>query len=944
MAGTTDHESAQPATALVEREEPWSCLEKDLADAMAGCGRTALVTGPVAVGKTELLHAFADHAVRSGATFLKAVCSRSESALPFGVVGQLFRTLELPGECADDVAALLETGAAVTADSAAGPEAGEHSVARILNALCLAMLDLAEDRTVLIGVEDVRHADLPSLSWLLSLIRRLGSARVLLVLTETAGPGTARTPLHTELLRHPHCRRITLVPLSERGVATVFAGLPASGTPDRPAASAYRVSGGNPLLVRALLEDGHAADIAGDIPVGPNFRQALMSCLDRCEPAVLPVARALAVLDEPPMAPGAVGRLIGADAETVAAAIATMNDAGLLDQGRFRHAQARSAVLDDMPTGERKSLYLRAAALLHGDGAPAADVAPYVVMADAEDASMAPVLEEAAEHALRDERIDLAVQYLELAHRCSTDARQKAATGVTLVRAESRTNPAAAARRLPALVAALRAGHLADRDITALIVPLIWHGRDDDAADVLERARRAEHEEGGQAAAELRATELWLTCSHPRLARHVQPPAGAVKRRSGLVDPTVGPLLTASAALSRVLTQDAAERAVTDAEHVLQAARLSDSTSWGLEPALLALHALIYADRLDIAQPWCDQLLDEARAKGTAVGQAMVAAARAEIALRRGELATAYDQAETALTLMHPTAWGVAVGLPRGCLISAATRMGRHDKAAAHLEQPVPPGMFRTRYGLHYLHARGQYYLATGRHHAALADFLSSGELMSEWGIDTPGLVPWRTSAAEAWLLHGGHSDEAERLITEQLARLGTGGHRTRGAALRLLAAAGDAHDRPHLLDQAVATLEDCGDQFELARALGDLSRAHRAMREHRRAWTVARRAWHVASVCHAAPLCEELLPSRTRPDSAGRNGGDVDPIASLTDAERRVAALAAVGYTNREIAGKLYITSSTIEQHLTRVYRKLNVKVRRDLPADLHSYLPRTA
>ncbi|MEV6316932.1 AAA family ATPase [Streptomyces sp. NPDC051776] len=944
MAATTDHDSVRPAAALVEREEQWSCLEKDLADAMTGCGRVALVTGPVAVGKTELFHAFADHAVGSGALFLKAVCSRSESALPFGVVGQLFRTLELPDACAEDIAALLDAGAAVTEASDADAGGKEPSLARVLNALCLAMLDLSERRTVLIGVEDVGHVDLPSLSWLLCLIRRLGSARVLLVLTETAGPRPARTPLHTELLRHPHCRRLTLVPLSERGVATVFAGHPASGRPDRLAASAYRVSGGNPLLVRALLDDGRAADIAGGIVVGTNFRQAWMSCLDRCEPAVVPVARALAVLDALPVDPAALGRLVGTDADTVAAAIATMNDAGLLDEGRFRHAQARSAVLDDMPTRERKSLYLGAAALLHSDGAPAADVAPYVVLADAEDPSMAPVLREAAEHALRDERIDRAVQYLELAHRCTADARQQAATEAALVRAESRTNPAAAARRLPALVAAMRAGHLADRDITALILALLWHGQDDDAADALERARRAEPGKGGQVAAELRATELWLASTYPRFARSVQPLAGAGKRRRGLVSPTDGPLLTSSSALSRVLTQDPGEHAVTDAEHVLQVARPGDSTSWGFEPALLALHALIYADRLDIAQPWCDRLLDEARAKGATVRHALFAAARAEIALRSGELSTAYDQAQTALTRMQPTAWGVAVGQPLGCLVAAATRMGRYDEAAAHLEQPVPEAMSRTRYGLHHLHARGQYYLATGRHYAALADFLSCGELMSGWAMDMPGLVPWRTSAAEAWLMHGGHRDEAEQLINEQLAEPGTGRSRTRGAALRLLAATSNSHDRPRLLEEAVATLEDCGDRFELARALGDLSRAHRALREHRRAWTVARRAWHVASLCQAAWLCEELLPSRTRPDGTEHTGADADPIASLTDAERRVAALASVGYTNREIARKLYITSSTIEQHLTRVYRKLNVKARRDLPADLHSHVSRSA
>jgi DNA-binding NarL/FixJ family response regulator len=53
-----------------------------------------------------------------------------------------------------------------------------------------------------------------------------------------------------------------------------------------------------------------------------------------------------------------------------------------------------------------------------------------------------------------------------------------------------------------------------------------------------------------------------------------------------------------------------------------------------------------------------------------------------------------------------------------------------------------------------------------------------------------------------------------------------------------------------------------------------------------------------------------------------------------LSPAERRVATLASDGYSNRAIASKLLITESTVEQHLTKVYRKLNVKHREDLPA----------
>lgn len=58
---------------------------------------------------------------------------------------------------------------------------------------------------------------------------------------------------------------------------------------------------------------------------------------------------------------------------------------------------------------------------------------------------------------------------------------------------------------------------------------------------------------------------------------------------------------------------------------------------------------------------------------------------------------------------------------------------------------------------------------------------------------------------------------------------------------------------------------------------------------------------------------------------------------AKLTDAEQRVAALAAAGNTNRQIAEHLFITVSTVEQHLTKVYRKLNVRSRSELQRISH-------
>jgi DNA-binding CsgD family transcriptional regulator len=64
-------------------------------------------------------------------------------------------------------------------------------------------------------------------------------------------------------------------------------------------------------------------------------------------------------------------------------------------------------------------------------------------------------------------------------------------------------------------------------------------------------------------------------------------------------------------------------------------------------------------------------------------------------------------------------------------------------------------------------------------------------------------------------------------------------------------------------------------------------------------------------------------------PPRAKNNGRPVCCWDSLTDTERRVAALVAEGITNREVAEYMFLSRHTVDFHLRRVYLKLHINSR---------------
>ncbi|MCX5399871.1 LuxR family transcriptional regulator [Streptomyces sp. NBC_00102] len=907
---------------LIERHEQIAVLEDLAEQCITGQGQVALLCGAPATGRTALLQSFARSQLERGALVLSASCAPAEEGLFLGVVSQLLYATPLPDPHGTEIGRLLEGAAAQGGTADADRQ-------RLYHALCLRLRAVAADRPLLITVDDIGHADPASLDFLQQLVRRSSADRIMVTVTDNGERPDVTAPLLAELQRQQHMRHIQVAPLSRRGAYELVARRFGPESAEPLAAELHAASGGNPLLLSALIDDR-----AAQTQDNSRYELAVLGLLQDRDPVVLEVARGIAVLDDEETGLD-TARLLDLNPQAVDCALRKLTSAGLLLNRRFRQESARAAVLERIPEKVRATLHRRAAELLIESGSAPTAVAFHLLSAGtAPPVWGMPCLLEAAEQELYSLRLVRGAQYLELALAGPTEPGAAASIRARLTHTEWMINPVSAGRHLPALTNALRAGHLSLREGLNLIRHLLWHGRTQEAGRLLSLVRDGAANSPA-VADELRDLEGWLAFTHPPLARRgYLPPVRPDDGRT--VTPLADPWLQAAAVMAGQLSRGQTEEAVVRAKETLRDLHLGRHTCWVDEAALLAFRTLLVADRTHTAQEWCERLLDREAGGRTLPWRALMLFVRAEVAMARGDLAGAARHAEESLTELNVRAWGVAAGLPLGTLILANARLGRFEEAGALLAHQVPDTMFQTSHGVHYLYARGQLHLATRHYHAALADFLSCGDLVRGWGLDPAGLVQWRTGAAEAWLGLG-NTEQMRQQVGNQLTWQGSGSARGRALALRLTASAGPVGRRPQLLLESLELLEKCGDRFEQARTLAKLSSAYHLLDENRRARMVFRRSMHLAQSCNAESLTRELLSVSSELGEAPAASGDAEKLAVLTGSERRVAALAAMGYTNREIATKLYITASTVEQHLTRVYRKLEITHRKELPSDLN-------
>ncbi|MFF3484568.1 ATP-binding protein [Streptomyces sp. NPDC002701] len=937
---------------LRERSKILEQLDDLLIQSSRGSGVIATISGSTAVGKTTLFHALTERATSAGAMVLSVVSSPDERHVPYSALAQLMHSInahspggEAPhGGAASTARRGRPTGLTIVPTP---PQTADDplTVARQTHRI---VAQLSARRPVLIAVDDIQHTDPETLSCLRYLAQRLSQLPLALVFTHGISVDEPPPPVLHDLLYRTSARHFHLEPFSPLGIRELVASrLPALPS-NRMILEIHRLSGGNPLLAEGLIEEYRqqaAAEAAAEpapaedegldawpvreeeLSTGPVFHQAILAYLHRLGPRAIRLAQCLALLDEE-ATPVLLSRLSGIDTELLKRYTRLFDGIGALDGSRLRQAGVRQAVIGEMPHDRVTHLRYRAARLLYDNGAPPQSVAVHLIgIGPLYEEWVLPVLRAAAAQSLEDGALPQAIRYLELARECSADETQRLSVKSQYAYGQWQLNPADSALHFLGLKDSILEGKLTGDEAWWIAEGMLFHLSFDEAVDVVDHLNDSDEE----TATALHSTRMLMVSEVP----------GVLDRLSRPLLATTAPAtshseLRARHALALVLERGADEYAIALADQVFQGT--SDRPTSKLSGLPKALLALCYADRIDAADKWYELLAADAgnsdapgwRAQGECVG--------ALIALRRGRLADAVRRAETAYARLSGPKWNVSSALALAILIEAHTARGDHAAAASYLVPEPPPALFLTRAGLHYLYARGRHHLATGNTYLALTDFQECGLLMRRWNIDTPALAPWRLGEAEAWLRLG-EKERAARLVEEQLARPDTGLTRSRGMALHALALTQATAKQLPVLREAFRLLEGCGARYEAAAVLADLSRAYQRLGD-KRARPTARRAWRLAKACQAESLCQSLLPTSAPQKVAARGSGGSregdragqDGFDGLSESERRVAVLATQGYANREIAEKLFITVSTVEQHLTRVYRKLGVRNREQL------------
>jgi DNA-binding CsgD family transcriptional regulator len=880
-----------------------------------GIGKTILWQRGVEEARKRFHHVLFHRAVRAEASLSFAALSD----LLVDVADEALPSLLAPRRRALEVALLLE-------------EPGTNSPDQ--RGIALAFLDvlrtLAGTGAILVAVDDLQWVDPASAQVLQFALRRLRDEQVGFLATVRVTDESVAVDLE-RALPEGALERLSLRPLSLGALHHLLKQRLGLDLPRPELVRLREVTAGNPFFALEVGRELHRAEArlapGQPLPVPDNLKELLGERLARLPAETREVLLSAAALARP-TADILVAAHTGAPG--VPEALERAARAGVIElEGssiRFAHPLLASVCYEQAPIWSRRAAHgLLAAAVVDLE-----ERARHLALAaDGPDTGVASALESAADRAAARgataaaaELSELAVELTALEH--PEERRRHRLRAADLHRLAGDRDRAGAI--LEELLAEVPRGR-ERADVLFAFASL----RRADLPSITSLCEEALHEAVGDDArsAQIIAFLSWMKLLGGDVRGALIDARASLAKAENTGDPVLLARAIARVGMAETwaceITPGLIERGVEIEQSLDSALEFHES------PAIALARRLICLSELTRARALLEEAETKASARGDEGTRAHVLFHLTLLEWFAGRWQQALDHAEAGLELAEQLGDEQLRGMILNARATVEVSLGHVDPARADAEEAlaISHAVSDAVFPVWDLAALGHLELSLGNLQAAERYLRPLPGRVVSLGWDDPTDALWPDTIET--LIGVGDLDEAKSCLeqfAERAQRLRGPWALATGARCRglLAAAEGDVPAALAAFELALREHERVESPFERARTLFALGTVRRRAKQKR----AAREALEEASAIFGE-LGARLWSERTRDELARVSGRRTSP-KGLTETEERVAALAAQGLSNKEIAAALFVTVHTVEAHLVHVFRKLGARSRSEL------------
>ncbi len=897
-----------------------------------------LVEGRAGVGKTALWQEGLGLARELGCRVLATRAAQAEARLSYSALGDL-----LTGQL--DEAALaalpspqrqaLSTALLLTEGDGSSPD--QRSVA---TATLGVLGSLAATIPIVVAIDDVQWLDSSSARVLSFALRRLSAERVGLLASLRVGPEASDEPLPLGL-PHSGVARLQVGPLPMDPLGRLLRAEVDAQIPHPVLARIHRVSNGNPLfaleIARAVAREGTRPQPGKPLPVPEDLQLLLASRIVALPAEARAVLLTVAAASQP--TEDLVLAVAGGD-DAVRQGLAGAAAAGVVEgvggRLRFTHPLLGSTVYVNASSRARRAVHRRLAVAADDPEERARHLA---LASDGPDADVAQALDEAARHLRTRGAPDSAADLAELAVQLTPPADAEDRRRRSLAAADYYIDAGDAEHARELLREAID-GSPPGRDRARILYRLSstsWMNLNRGVREPLEQAL-PEAGDDVELRTGIHQTLAWVAFYVGDLddaQRHAGMQAGEA---GAVVSPAIRADALATQSFIQFLRGRDSEPLMAEAieleDVMLAQGSWTEGSVYTLPRSIQSLE-LMWAGSLDQARLILEAELAEFEKRGLYTVRQELLCYLAELECRAGRWQRARDYADEAMeTIIESGQATTQTHVVRFPQALAAAHLGQVEEARRLATEgcELADANDDPFYGNWNRAVLGFLDLSLTRYADAHAQLEPVVSFLRRMGSAEPAIIPCVPDDIEA-LVALGDVGAALPLLDE----LRTQGE-SRDRSWALLAAArcqaqidarrGDLVDAETALGAAVERFGSSVAPFELARCLLVLGQVQRRLKRKQPARSSLDQARGTFAALGAA-----LWVGRADAELS-RIGGRPPAPLELTATERQVAELVAEGRTNQEVASELFMSLSSVQANLKRIFGKLGVRSRTELAA----------